>query len=105
MKKFNIPLLMLGGGGYTIRNVARCWAYETSIALDIEISNGKLILFIISSSAVVESFYRLTYSEIPIEILGFYCTASFLPLLPNTRLKIRNFPNPHEFLMPLFWNY
>ena len=25
---------MIGGGGYTIRNVARCWAYETSVLLD-----------------------------------------------------------------------
>lgn len=25
---------MLGGGGYTIRNVARCWAYETGVLLD-----------------------------------------------------------------------
>ena len=24
---------VLGGGGYTIRNVARCWAYETAIAV------------------------------------------------------------------------
>ncbi|KAI3413806.1 putative histone deacetylase 1-A [Globodera pallida] len=39
LKKFNLPLLMLGGGGYTIRNVARCWTYETSVALDAEISN------------------------------------------------------------------
>lgn len=31
---------MLGGGGYTIRNVARCWAFETSVALDTEIPNG-----------------------------------------------------------------
>ena len=23
MKKYNLPLLLLGGGGYTIRNVAR----------------------------------------------------------------------------------
>ena len=29
MKSFNVPLLVLGGGGYTIRNVARCWTYET----------------------------------------------------------------------------
>jgi len=28
-----IPLVLLGGGGYTIQNVARCWAYETSVAL------------------------------------------------------------------------
>ncbi|GMH64728.1 hypothetical protein TrLO_g1036 [Triparma laevis f. longispina] len=39
MKSFNVPLLLLGGGGYTIRNVARCWAYETSVALNAEISN------------------------------------------------------------------
>lgn len=30
---------MLGGGGYTIRNVARCWTYETSIALDCDVPN------------------------------------------------------------------
>jgi len=39
IKKFNLPLLMLGGGGYTIRNVARCWTYETSVALDSDIPN------------------------------------------------------------------
>ncbi|CAJ1077317.1 histone deacetylase 2 [Xyrichtys novacula] len=37
MKSFNLPLLMLGGGGYTIRNVARCWTYETAVALDSDI--------------------------------------------------------------------
>lgn len=42
MKKFNLPIIMLGGGGYTIRNVARCWTYETSVALDTEIANGWL---------------------------------------------------------------
>jgi len=31
--------LVLGGGGYTIRNVARCWAYETSVLLNTEIPN------------------------------------------------------------------
>lgn len=34
MKGFGVPLLVLGGGGYTIRNVARCWAYETSVLLE-----------------------------------------------------------------------
>uniref|UniRef100_A0A8C9S5S5 Histone deacetylase 2 n=1 Tax=Scleropages formosus TaxID=113540 RepID=A0A8C9S5S5_SCLFO len=37
MKSFNLPVLMLGGGGYTIRNVARCWTYETAVALDTDI--------------------------------------------------------------------
>jgi len=39
VKSFGVPLLVLGGGGYTIRNVARCWAYETSVLLDLEIPN------------------------------------------------------------------
>ena len=39
VKTFNLPLLMLGGGGYTICNVARCWTYETAVALDCEIPN------------------------------------------------------------------
>lgn len=33
MRSFNVPLLLLGGGGYTIRNVARCWCYEVHILL------------------------------------------------------------------------
>ncbi|KAI8899727.1 histone deacetylase-like protein 3 [Globomyces pollinis-pini] len=39
MKSFQIPLLVLGGGGYTIRNVARCWTYETSVLTEAELSN------------------------------------------------------------------
>ncbi len=31
-----MPLLLLGGGGYTVRNVAKCWTYETACALDLE---------------------------------------------------------------------
>jgi len=34
VKTFNLPMLVLGGGGYTIRNVARCWCYETSRLLN-----------------------------------------------------------------------
>ncbi len=41
IRRFNLPLLLLGGGGYTIRNVARCWTYETSTALNCVIANGK----------------------------------------------------------------
>jgi len=39
VKKYNLPLLLLGGGGYTIRNVARCWTLETAVALGTEIAN------------------------------------------------------------------
>ena len=40
MLGFGIPTMMLGGGGYTIENVARCWAYETGVALGMEIDNS-----------------------------------------------------------------
>jgi histone deacetylase 1/2 len=33
MKQFCVPLLLLGGGGYTIKNVARCWAFETGVSV------------------------------------------------------------------------
>jgi histone deacetylase 1/2 len=33
MKSFGVPLLLIGGGGYCLRNVARCYTYETSIAV------------------------------------------------------------------------
>lgn len=39
MRSFNVPLLLLGGGGYTIRNVARCWCYETGVALGVEVED------------------------------------------------------------------
>lgn len=32
-KKAGLPLILFGGGGYTPRNVARAWTYETSIAI------------------------------------------------------------------------
>lgn len=38
MSTFNVPLLVLGGGGYTIRNVARCWTYETGCLLGHELA-------------------------------------------------------------------
>ncbi|KZS98740.1 hypothetical protein SISNIDRAFT_403611 [Sistotremastrum niveocremeum HHB9708] len=39
VQKFNVPLLILGGGGYTIHNVSRCWTYETSILVGCDVPN------------------------------------------------------------------
>ncbi|EPQ52568.1 histone deacetylase [Gloeophyllum trabeum ATCC 11539] len=36
LRKQNVPLMLLGGGGYTAKNVARTWCYETACALGIE---------------------------------------------------------------------
>ncbi|KAI0796411.1 histone deacetylase RPD3 [Irpex lacteus] len=36
VRKLGIPFMLLGGGGYTVKNVARTWAFETACALGIE---------------------------------------------------------------------
>lgn len=40
MKDLGIPILVLGGGGYTIKNVSRCWTYETGVILKRELDNA-----------------------------------------------------------------
>ncbi|KAJ3415404.1 hypothetical protein HDV05_004998 [Chytridiales sp. JEL 0842] len=40
LKSFGVPLILLGGGGYTIRNVARAWCYETSLAAGVELPDA-----------------------------------------------------------------
>uniref|UniRef100_A0A0D9YB25 Histone deacetylase n=1 Tax=Oryza glumipatula TaxID=40148 RepID=A0A0D9YB25_9ORYZ len=39
IRSFNLPLLLLGGGGYTINHVASCWCNETAVAIGKEIPN------------------------------------------------------------------
>lgn len=38
VKSFNLPTLVLGGGGYTMRNVARTWAFETGVLVGQEMN-------------------------------------------------------------------
>ncbi|WFC97975.1 histone deacetylase [Malassezia yamatoensis] len=38
VKSFGLPLLLLGGGGYTMRNVSRAWAYETGLVAGQELN-------------------------------------------------------------------
>lgn len=33
-------MIMVGGGGYTIRNVARTWTYETGVAVGEDLTQG-----------------------------------------------------------------
>ena len=40
VKSFNVPMLVLGGGGYTLRNVPRVWTYETAVLLGTDIKAG-----------------------------------------------------------------
>lgn len=37
VKGFNLPTIVLGGGGYNIKNVARCWTHETGVLVGEEL--------------------------------------------------------------------
>ncbi|KAJ8097013.1 hypothetical protein POJ06DRAFT_37873 [Lipomyces tetrasporus] len=37
VKSFGLPMMVVGGGGYTPRNVSRAWAYETSVLLNVDL--------------------------------------------------------------------
>lgn len=39
IRELGLPLLVLGGGGYTVRNVARAWTYETALLVDEPVSS------------------------------------------------------------------
>lgn len=39
VKKYRLPLLIVGGGGYTARNVARLWCHETSLCVGAKLAD------------------------------------------------------------------
>ena len=39
VKSYGVPIILVGGGGYTLRNIPRAWVYETAILNEVEISN------------------------------------------------------------------
>lgn len=46
VKSFGLPLLLLGGGGYTMRNVSRAWAYETGLAAGVRLGKSEFLLIL-----------------------------------------------------------
>lgn len=40
LRSFNVPMVLVGGGGYTIRNVARTWAFEVGVAAGVELDKN-----------------------------------------------------------------
>ena len=60
VKSLNIPLLVLGGGGYTLRNVPRCWTYETGLLLNKELDDD------IPKNDYIEYFYPEYKLHIPV---------------------------------------
>lgn len=40
VKSFDVPLIVVGGGGYTVRNVARAWTYETGVLAGVNLDES-----------------------------------------------------------------
>ena len=57
IRKYNVPLLIVGGGGYTIKNVSRCWTYETSVLVGTEIPDE--LPATVYDAFFVDSFWKL----------------------------------------------
>lgn len=57
VRKYNVPLLILGGGGYTIKNVSRCWTYETSVLVGTEIPDE--LPATVYDAFFVDSYWKL----------------------------------------------
>jgi acetoin utilization deacetylase AcuC-like enzyme len=62
VKSFNRPLIVLGGGGYSIRNVPRAWCYETSLLVDQEISEGECAILEVAN--IQKTFLTTSISSI-----------------------------------------
>lgn len=37
--RYGVPMMVVGGGGYTLRNVARCWTYETGRLMGVNLAD------------------------------------------------------------------
>ena len=53
IKSFNLPTLLLGGGGYTIRNVSRAWAFETGLAAGVELGGREYLGILIRAQRLM----------------------------------------------------
>jgi hypothetical protein len=63
VRRCGVPLLVLGGGGYTIKNVSRCWTYETSVLVGADVPNEL-------PRTVYDSFYRDSRWKLHPELTG-----------------------------------
>ena len=57
-----VPTLVLGGGGYTLRNVARCWCYETGRLMGLDLRDE------LPAKALAEFHYYMDNSRLRIAV-------------------------------------
>ncbi|KAI0823909.1 histone deacetylase, partial [Trametes gibbosa] len=83
VRKFNVPLLVLGGGGYTIKNVSRCWTYETSVLVGAAIPDELPV-------TMYDSFFRETKWKLHPPLTGRVENQNTAASLQRISIAVRN---------------
>ncbi|OJT13032.1 Histone deacetylase phd1 [Trametes pubescens] len=83
VRKFNVPLLVLGGGGYTIKNVSRCWTYETSVLVGAAIPDELPV-------TMYDSFFRETKWKLHPPLTGRVENQNTAASLQRITIAVRN---------------
>lgn len=86
VRKYNVPLMVVGGGGYTIKNVSRCWTYETSVLVGATIPDELPV-------TIYDSFFRETHWKLHPPLTGKVdnqnSAASLQRIITSIRNKLR----------------
>ncbi|KAH7890088.1 hypothetical protein F5I97DRAFT_1802154 [Phlebopus sp. FC_14] len=83
VRKFNVPLLVVGGGGYTIKNVSRCWTYETAVLVGADIPDEL-------PATVYDSFFRDSQWKLHPPLTGQVENQNSAASLQKIMISIRN---------------
>ncbi|KAF7975024.1 hypothetical protein HWV62_10653 [Athelia sp. TMB] len=83
VRKFNVPLLVLGGGGYTIKNVSRCWTYETAVLVGAAVPDEL-------PTTVYDSFFRDSEWKLHPPLTGKVENQNSAASLQRITISIRN---------------
>ncbi|PFH53567.1 hypothetical protein AMATHDRAFT_73366 [Amanita thiersii Skay4041] len=83
VRKYNVPLLVVGGGGYTIKNVSRCWTYETSVLVGASIPDELPV-------TVYDSFFEDSHWKLHPPLTGKVDNQNSPASLQRITMSIRN---------------
>ncbi|KAK2460687.1 hypothetical protein APHAL10511_007157 [Amanita phalloides] len=83
VRKYNVPLLILGGGGYTIKNVSRCWTYETSVLVGASVPDELPV-------TVYDSFFEDSHWKLHPPLTGKVDNQNSAVSLQRITMSIRN---------------
>ncbi|KAJ3488560.1 hypothetical protein NLI96_g2741 [Meripilus lineatus] len=83
VRKYNVPLLVVGGGGYTIKNVSRCWTYETSVLVGAAVPDELPV-------TIYDSFFRDSQWKLHPPLTGKVDNQNTAASLQRITINIRN---------------